>query len=143
MPKKSVSSSVSTKVRKQKVDEILIQNLIELQKVHTNLLERFDKLSSQLTVLLNLFESAARSFSEHPANKVNEKDKDFLEKVDKLLDQNKTIAKGLTLMEDRLRQKIYGPQNQNPEFRPAKTVQSPEHNSEYQPSTMNKNLQRF
>src|SRR3989338_5718196 len=88
----------------------LVENLVELQKVHTNLLERLDKLAGQLAQLLNLFENAARTFASNPVNQVNEKDREFLEKIDKLLEQNKTIAKGLTLMEERIRERVHSPQ---------------------------------
>jgi hypothetical protein len=102
--------------RKKMVDvsptmqELLIKNLIELQKVHTQLIERFDKVSHQMSDLLALFEATARTFAEHPSNQGLEKDKEFLDKIDKLLDQNKTIAKGLTLMEDHIRERVYGKQ---------------------------------
>lgn len=112
MPKKRdnpVSEKRKTKkIANEQLQKQVMENLIELQKVHTSLAERFDKLSFQLTSLLNLFEMAARSFAEHPANQVAEKDKEFLEKVDKLLEQNKVIAKGLTLMEERIRERMYG-----------------------------------
>lgn len=97
-----------TDVDYSKLQEKIIENLIDLQKVHTNMAEKFDNLSNQITGLLTLFESAARSFAEHPANLASEKDKEFLNKIDKLLEQNKTIAKGLTLMEDRIRERVYG-----------------------------------
>ena len=51
---------------------------------------------------------AARSFAGNPANHVSDKDKEFLEKIDRLLDQNKVLAKGLTMMEEKLRDKVYG-----------------------------------
>jgi len=95
-------------VEKNPVEKKLIENMVQLQKVHTDLAEKFDKLSKQLSVLLNLFEMAARSFATHPAVRASEKDKEFLDKVDRLLDQNKVIAKGLTLVEERTREKIYG-----------------------------------
>ena len=114
MQKKSNSSIDSEQKNKdnkgthEKLQEKILENLVELQKVHTNLAERFDKLSENITNLLSLFEMAARSFAQNPANQVNEKDKDFLEKIDRLLDQNKTIARGLTLMEERIRERVYG-----------------------------------
>ena len=76
--------------------------------MHADLAEKFNRLSEQISGLLSLFENAARSFAQNPANQVSEKDKDFLEKIDRLLDQNKTIAKGLTLMEERIRERVYG-----------------------------------
>lgn len=88
------------------IEDKLVENLVSLQKVHIDLAEKFDKLTKEISSLLALFEIAARSFSKHPASKTVETDKEFLEKIDKLLEQNKTIAKGLTLMEDQMRKKI-------------------------------------
>lgn len=101
MPKKKVET-VSPELEKK-----LVENLVELQKVHVNLIEKFDKLSKQISELLALFETAAKNFAQNPMNKVSDKDKDFLEKIDRLLEQNKTIAKGLMLMDERHREKIY------------------------------------
>lgn len=119
------------------LDQKVLENLIELQKVHTNLAEKFDKLSEQIASLLQLFESAARSFAEHPANQVAEKDKDFLEKVDKLLEQNKTIAKGLMLMEERIRERVYGSQ------RPQQIDEEKKPEEIYTPSANTRPLPRF
>jgi hypothetical protein len=91
-----------------KLEEKILENLVELQKVHTGLAEKFDKLSSNISSLLALFEMAARSFAQSPGNLATEKDKEFLEKIDRLLEQNKTIARGLTLMEERIRERMYG-----------------------------------
>jgi len=99
--------------KKEHIESAMLHNIMELQKVHTNLIEKFDKLSKQMSDLLTLFEMAARSFAQNPANQSSEKDKDFLEKIDKLLDQNKTIAKGLTMMEERIKEKVYGAAQQN------------------------------
>lgn len=118
------------------LEQKLIENLIELQKVHTTLAEKFDKLSDQITQLLGLFEMAARSFGEQPSNQVAEKDKAFLDKVDKLLEQNKTIAKGLTLVEERIRERVYGTQPPTPE-------EGKETDEPYTPSSLSKPLPRF
>ncbi len=94
--------------RKEQLESVILQNLVELQKVHTNLIEKFDRLSKQTGDLLTLFEMAARSFAQQPSNIASEKDKEFLDKIDRLLDQNKTIAKGLTMMEERMKERVYG-----------------------------------
>lgn len=107
MSKKRVEVSQEHE-KKHNLEEKLIQNLIELQKVHTNLAEKFDNLSKQISSLLILFESAAKSFVGNQTLQEGQKDKEFLEKINKLLDQNKTIAKGLTLMEERIRERVYG-----------------------------------
>jgi len=88
--------------------------MIHLQKVHTDLAEKFDKLSRQISELLVLFEMAARSFSKQQISPIiTDRDKEFVDKVDKLLDQNKTIAKGLTLMEERIRERTGMTENSN------------------------------
>ena len=92
---------------KDSLDEKVLENIIELQKIHVNMAEKFDKLAKEISNLLALFELAARNFSKHPAAKIGESDKEFLEKIDKLLEQNKTIAKGLTIMEEQMRKKLY------------------------------------
>lgn len=108
---------------KSTIEEQTIHNLIELQKVHVNLAERFDKLAVQIESLLALFELAARNFAKQPQMQNVEKDKEFLEKIDKLLDQNKLLAKGLSLMEEKMREKIYGTasasMNTSPPVRPS------------------------
>ena len=93
----------SPKENNKDIEKQILENLISLQKVNTNMSEKFDNLTKQLSALLELFEGAAKSFGQTPGNHVSEKDKAFLEKVDKLLEQNKTIAKGLTLMEEGIR----------------------------------------
>ena len=99
----------STKKVSEKLESQILQSLVSLQKVNVNLSEKFEALSEQISNLLALFETTARSFASQPHVKVTERDKEFLDKIDKLLDQNKTIAKGLTLMEQKMREKLYGP----------------------------------
>ena len=93
-----------------KLNTLLVENFVHLQKAMSNLTLRFDKLADQISSLLQLFEISARSFSEklEKAAPEIEKDKDFLDKLDKLLEQNKIIAKGLTLMEEKLKERVYG-----------------------------------
>jgi hypothetical protein len=97
-----------------------------LQKVLTNLSIKFEDLSNNMSKLLQLFEISAKSFAEKYTGKEAEKkikkdveeqrnaDKEYLQKLDSLLDQNKTIAKGLTLMEGKLRERNYHNTRNNP-----------------------------
>lgn len=117
----------------------LIENLVALQKVHTDLAEKFNKLSEQIANLLGLFEMAARSFARNPSNQSTDKDKEFLEKIDKLLDQNKVLAKGLMMMEERMRERLYGSPRSG-QFPPQH--QSPPEEEPLQPSAMTKPLPR-
>jgi len=125
--------------KETQLENKILENLVELQKVHTNLAEKFDKLADQITQLLSLFEKAARSFGEHPANQVAEKDREFLDKVDKLLEQNKTIAKALTLVEERVRERMYG----SPSPMHAQVQTKTKELEDYVPSTSAKPLPRF
>ena len=106
MEKKSVKK-VSTKKKamtKGELEEILLNNFVNLQKVLTNLSIKFEELSGNMSKLLQLFEISAKSFTEkYSGGGVG--DKDMLNKLDSLLDQNKTIAKGIMLMEERIKQK--------------------------------------
>jgi len=109
-----------------RVNQALIENFVNLQKVMTNLAVKFDTLSDHITKLLNLFEISARSFAEKIPTTDLEKDKEFLDKLNTLLDQNKTIAKGLTLMEGKLKERLYG----DSQIRPRFPVQRPRFNPE-------------
>ena len=102
------TKSKRTTVRKESLEKQLLENLIKLQKTETHLAEKFDHLSDQLSSLLGLFEMSARSFAKQPHLPEAEKDREFLSKIDKLLDQNKTIAKGLTMMEGKMKERVYG-----------------------------------
>jgi lipopolysaccharide biosynthesis regulator YciM len=83
--------------------KLILENFISLQSVLTNLAEKIDKLTKQLSTLLNLFEKAAEKFSESQGMKEEIEEKDLLNKLDKLMEENKTIAKALTLIEEKIR----------------------------------------
>ncbi|MBU2577099.1 MAG: hypothetical protein KKF50_05255 [Nanoarchaeota archaeon] len=80
-------------------EEILIENFVGLQHAMTNLSIKFGSLSDNISKLLQVFEEAAKNF----VSGGRSDDKDMLNKINSLLDQNKTIAKGLVLMEGKLR----------------------------------------
>lgn len=103
---------------KSQLEEHILHNLIELQKIHVNIAEKFDKLTSQVSQLLSLFELSARAFAKQTNLPGMERDREFLDKIDKLLEQNKTIAKGLTLVEEKMRERIFGQVPSQPQTRP-------------------------
>lgn len=106
--KSSSKSKSSTKKVDREIEHAILQNLVELQKVQTGMSEKFSHLAKEISSLLALFEVTARNFAKNiPENDQFTKDKEFLDKIDKLLDQNKTLAKGLTIMEERLRERLY------------------------------------
>lgn len=93
------------------------ENSIAVQKVLVRISEKLDNLTNQLTELLGLFEKASNAFSSQQGiseRKIEEtvikegreksKEEDALiNKLDSLIDQNKTIAKGLMLLEQKMR----------------------------------------
>lgn len=101
-----VKKSFAKKMTALEREELLVENFVGLQHVMTNLSIKFGALSDNITKLLNIFEEAAKSF----ASGGRSDDKDLLDKIDSLLNQNKTIAKGLVLMEGKLRGRVDAPQ---------------------------------
>ncbi len=84
-------------------DKLLLENFVRLQKVLADV-------SVKLTRLLDIFEKAAESFvgkeeleKKLPGVTKGGKEVPLLDKLDLLLEQNKTIAKGLTLLEESMR----------------------------------------
>lgn len=114
-PKRTPRKTPRKTSRKTNVEQALIDNFVSLQKVLTNLSIRFEELSSNISKLLQLFEISAKTFIEKYSEKESDKESDkemskersndseFLNKLDSLLDQNKTIAKGIMLMEEKIK----------------------------------------
>ncbi len=87
-----------------KVEHLLIENFVSLQKVMVNLSSKFDTLSSRISKLLDVFEISAKALAEKDFNleKDTKDTEKILKRVDNLSEQNKIIARGLTLMNDKL-----------------------------------------
>lgn len=116
----------------------IVENLINLQKVHVDLAEKFDKLAKEISNLLELFELTAKNFSTTQGEKA--KDKEFLEKIDKLLEQNRTIAKSISLMDEKMKANTF----QTQIYQPQVQSEHKEETGEYIPSMdNNKPLPRF
>lgn len=94
-------------------NKILIENFVSLQKVMVNLSTKFDNLTNQTSRLLELFEVSAKTLAEKDFDieRNNKENMKILEKIESVLEQNKTIARGLTLMHDKINESpIYPPQ---------------------------------
>lgn len=110
MIKKSMSKTKpkekkSTKDQKNKeIEKILVSNFVSLQKVMVNLSIKFDDLTNQISKLLELFETSAKVLAEKDFDleKNNRENARILEKIESVLEQNRTIARGLTLMHDKM-----------------------------------------
>ncbi len=95
MPKKS-SKKIENKTETEKNQEMLIENFTQLQKILTNLTEKFDNLSNNISRLLELFENSAKTFEEKQKEpKLNKREQDYMEKLDKLIEQNQKLTKQL------------------------------------------------
>ncbi len=97
------SKKSPTKKKKEDVEKLLLENFVVLQEVLSDLTKEFKGLSAEMSKLLGIFETSAKSFAEKQGAEISKEDKEFLGKLDKLIEQNKVIAKGLTLMEERMR----------------------------------------
>jgi len=86
-------------------EELMIENFVSLQKVMTNLSIKFEKLSENISQLLEVFETAAR-------NLASGKEPELEKKLNILLDQNKTIARSLISLQENM------PRNQRTFSRP-------------------------
>ena len=94
------------KLTNAEIQEKLLENSIRLQKVNADLAVKFDSLSKNIAHLLELFELSAKSFMEKYGQRGDTEEEEMLKKLDTLLEQNKTIAKGLTLLEEKVRHKL-------------------------------------
>ena len=80
-------------------EKVFIENFVNLQHAMTNLSIKFGELSQNISKLLNVFEESAKIL----AKSEKQVDGQITNKIDSLLEQNKTIAKGLVLMEDQFK----------------------------------------
>jgi hypothetical protein len=87
----------------EEFEKLLVENFISLQKVLTDLTSKFDGLTKQISELLTLFEKSAKDITENQGERLTKEDKRFMDKLDSLIEQNKTIARGLTLLEEKIR----------------------------------------
>ena len=97
--KKKKAPASEKKFTAREREELLIENFVGLQHAMTNMSIKFGALSDNISKLLEIFEESAKNF----VSGGRPDDAEMLTKIDSLLNQNKTIAKGLVLMEGKLR----------------------------------------
>lgn len=110
--KKSITQGIP-RIPKQNTEKILVENFVALQKVMVNLSIKMDNLTNQISSLLSLFEISAKALAEKGG--VNIDNSQVIKKVDNLLNQNKTIARGISLLHENPNQLM--PQQQRPAIR--------------------------
>ena len=108
--KKTHKKRKSSSPRKSRADTLMIENFVTLQKVLTTVAVKLDSLSEQTSKLLTLFEISAKTLAEKQGTQITGEDKAFLDKLDQLMEQNKLIAKGLSMMGEHVQNSP--PQNQ-------------------------------
>ena len=85
--------------------ELLVENSIALQKILTSVSYNLTKLTEEITLILELFKEASKTFGEERATEEVDFDhkRNLISKLDVLIEQNKHIARGLILLESTLR----------------------------------------
>ncbi len=92
---------VSPQNQEPGVNKILIENFVALQRVLTNLSTKMDDLTTQISKLLDIFEISAKALAEKDFDTGGDK-KELVNRLDSLLDQNRTLARGMALMHERI-----------------------------------------
>lgn len=83
---------------KEGIIEQLVENNIALQEKTADLITSIKELTKKIDDMVKIFEEAAKHIKEGT-------DRPLMEKLTSLIEQNKTIAKGLVLLEKYVREK--------------------------------------
>ncbi len=134
--KKEVDDSGFGHEKTSNVQKILVENFVSLQDVMADLSAKFSNLASQMSKLLGLFEQSAKTFMEKDLKFAGGTDKELVGKLDRLIEQNRIIAQGITMLyEERSSQ-----ENKPEQFAPAQfpPEMNPENVNRYQKSISSK-----
>lgn len=101
--KKSTKSTKASSKGYEKTVRLLIENNVMLQKKLVDLTSSIDGMNKQMGKILHLIEIASTDFSKKDSEEGGHED--LIEKLESLINQNKTIAKGLILLEKFVREK--------------------------------------
>ncbi len=134
LPKQKKQKKMSAAQREQ----LLIDNFVGLQKVMINLSTKFENLSDNINRLLGVFEMSARDYVANKGRTSPDKDREILNQINNLIDQNKSLARSMSALDEKMKNKpqefSYRPTN--PQSPPQK--QSPNnYPSGYEPSIQN------
>lgn len=97
--KKATKSRVSTQKIRIEMQPVLVDNFVSLQKVMVNLADKLEDLSTKMQKLLDLFEISAKNLAKKDF-KLPGESPEIIKKLDNLAEQNKVIARGITLMHE-------------------------------------------
>ena len=83
-----------------KMQPVLVDNFVALQKVMVNLANKLDDVSIKMAKLLDLFEVSAKTLAKKDFKLAGETSPEVLKKLGELSEQNKVIARGLTMIHE-------------------------------------------
>ena len=117
-------------------EKALVHNSIALQKVVVDIGRKFDKLSGEIEKLLQLFELSAKTLAEKEVDLTTKKKqyKEIIDKIDNLFEQNKVLARGVTLEQGKRLPELKIPKLPP---RPNMQQQVPQQAQEQQPTNTN------
>ncbi len=105
-------------------EELLIENFVGLQRAMINLSMKFENLSDNISKLLNVFEVSARDYMVNKGRTTPEVDKELLNRINMLIDQNKTIMNGIRSIDDKNRKQEFAKAPVSPMAPMAPTTQT-------------------
>jgi len=114
--KKSTKSTKPSSKGYEKTIRLLIENNVMLQGKLVNLTSSIDGMNKQMGKILHLIEIASTDFSKKESE--GEGHENLIEKLESLINQNKTIAKGLILLEKFVREKTGSGPRRRDDFEP-------------------------
>jgi len=124
--KKRSDKAIESSTRGQ-LDKAMMQNTISLQRVLTEVSTKLTGLTEKIEDLLEVFEDSAQAivdkgFEDLSPKQNTEESKKILSKLDNLTEQNKLIARGLTIVSEKPQQSSMPVAPYKP--KPEKKVQS-------------------
>jgi hypothetical protein len=106
--KKSIRSSTGSnglpkkkRMTAKEREELLIENFVGLQRAMINLSMKFENLSDNISKLLNVFEISARDYMINKGRQTPEVDRDLLNRINMLVDQNKNIMGSIRALDEK------------------------------------------
>ena len=136
--KKSTSTRAKT-ITKEVVPPILIENFVSLQRVLAELSGKINALTNQTSKLLDLFEQSAKTLMEKDLNLTGD-NKDVVDRLNKLLDQNKVLAQGIALLHEPREEEHQEPEEQD--ISPIQPTVMPQNKQQRPPTGNTNNYQR-
>lgn len=99
--KEDAAEEKEKKEKPESTADLLIGNFVALQRVLADVSIKLASLTEQISSLLKLFEASVKSFKEKKEREKTEA-RGITEKLNELVEQNKTIAKGLSIVEEEM-----------------------------------------